>query len=85
MIPIHSTWIPLHKSHFLNIQSEDNGHLCACIQKCSVLKIPQLGSTPFPLWIAERLSQKHKDFGRPGRLCDPNLQLSADPSNPSST
>jgi hypothetical protein len=85
MIPIHSTWIPLHKSHFLNIQSEDNGHLCTCIQKYSAFSIAQLRLTPFPLWIAERLSQKHKDFGRPGRLCDPNPQLSADPSIPSST
>ena len=85
MIPIHSTWIPLHKSHFLNIQSADNGLPCACIQKYSVFTIAQLGLTPFPLWIAARLSQKHMDIGRPDRLCDPNLQLSADPSIPSST
>ena len=85
MIPIHSTWIPLHKSHFLKIKSADNGHPCACIQKYSVFTIAQLRLTPFPLRIAERLSPKDKDIGRPGRLCDPNLQLNADPSNPSST
>ena len=85
MIHIHSTWTSLHKSHFLKIQSADNGHLCACIQKYSVFTIAQPRLTPFPLWIAERLSQKDKDIARPGRLCDPNLQLSADPSNPSST
>ena len=69
----------------LKIQSADNGHLCAWIQKYSVFRIAQLRLTPFPLWIAERQCQKHKDIDRPGRLCDPNLQPSTDPSNPSST
>jgi hypothetical protein len=85
MIHIHSTWTPLHKSHFLKIQSAGNGLPCACIQKYSVFRIAQPRLTPFPLRIAEKLCQKDRDIGRPGRLCDPNLQLSADPSNPSST